>query len=244
MPTSPGRCGHRPPRHFRPSAWRTRPAIRQPRAARNTRSAPRVRVSRRRGSAPARRTWSRSRSRTPIGPRLHDRLSCSPTTARTAFPPATGAPLARWRGAADHPAAAEPARPVAAQPPGRPPARCAPLDLALRRAQKETPRSKGNLTAVKFPFRMAIGDVCHTVDPTLCARPTEGVSMATISTTEYLLDQARRRFTPSFNNFPGMGLVEQKLRNTQFPETILAEPPPGSGLKPVVGDRGLPILGH
>ena len=50
--------------------------------------------------------------------------------------------------------------------------------------------------------------------------------MATISTTEYLLDQARRRFTPSFNNFPGMGLVEQKLRNTQFPETILAEPPP------------------
>jgi cytochrome P450 len=68
--------------------------------------------------------------------------------------------------------------------------------------------------------------------------------MATISTTEYLLDQAKRRFTPSFNNFPGMGLVEHKLRNTQFPETILAEPPPGSGLKPVVGDRGLPILGH
>jgi hypothetical protein len=67
---------------------------------------------------------------------------------------------------------------------------------------------------------------------------------ATISTREYLLDQARRRFTPSFNNFPGMGFVEQKLRNTQFPETSLAEPPPGSGLKPVVGDRGLPILGH
>jgi cytochrome P450 len=68
--------------------------------------------------------------------------------------------------------------------------------------------------------------------------------MATISTTEYLLDQAKRRLTPSFNNFPGMGLVEHKLRNTQFPETILAEPPPGTGLKPVVGDRGLPILGH
>src|SRR6201992_450361 len=68
--------------------------------------------------------------------------------------------------------------------------------------------------------------------------------MATISTTDYLLDQAKRRLTPSFNNFPGMGFVEHKLRNTQFPETILAEPPPGSGLKPVVGDRGLPILGH
>src|SRR6201992_478868 len=68
--------------------------------------------------------------------------------------------------------------------------------------------------------------------------------MATSSTADYLLDQAKRRLTPSFNNFPGMGFVEHKLRNTQFPETILAEPPPGSGLKPVVGDRGLPILGH
>jgi cytochrome P450 len=67
---------------------------------------------------------------------------------------------------------------------------------------------------------------------------------ATISTPQYLLDQARRRFTPSFNNFPGMGLVERKLRATQFPETTLAVPPPGSGLKPVVGDKGLPILGH
>ena len=68
--------------------------------------------------------------------------------------------------------------------------------------------------------------------------------VATISTPQYLLDQARRRFTPSFNNFPGMGLVERRLRNTQFPEKKLAEPPPDSGLKPVLGDSGLPILGH
>ena len=67
---------------------------------------------------------------------------------------------------------------------------------------------------------------------------------ATISTPHYLLDQARRRFTPSFNNFPGMGLVERRLLNTQFPERKLADPPPGSGLKPVVGDAGLPVIGH
>lgn len=73
---------------------------------------------------------------------------------------------------------------------------------------------------------------------------SRATSTATISTPAYLLDQARRRLTPSVNNLPGMGLAERKLLNTQFPETKLADPPPGSGLKPVVGDRGLPILGH
>ncbi|HEY1440084.1 MAG TPA: cytochrome P450, partial [Mycobacterium sp.] len=67
---------------------------------------------------------------------------------------------------------------------------------------------------------------------------------ATISTPHYLLDQARRRFTPSINNFPGMGLVERRLLNTQFPEHKLADPPPDSGLKPVLGDAGLPVIGH
>jgi cytochrome P450 len=67
---------------------------------------------------------------------------------------------------------------------------------------------------------------------------------ATISTPNYLLDQARRRLTPSFNNFPGMGLLERRLRETEFPEKKLADPPPGSDLKPVLGDAGLPILGH
>jgi cytochrome P450 len=68
--------------------------------------------------------------------------------------------------------------------------------------------------------------------------------MPTISTPGYLLDQAKRRLTPSFNNFPGMGAVERRLLHTEFKEKTLAEPPPGSGLKPVKGDRGLPILGH
>jgi hypothetical protein len=68
--------------------------------------------------------------------------------------------------------------------------------------------------------------------------------MATISTTDYLLDQAKRRLTPSFNNFPGMAAVEQRLLNTNWAPRKLADPPPGSGLKPVMGDRGLPVLGH
>ena len=67
---------------------------------------------------------------------------------------------------------------------------------------------------------------------------------ATISTPHYLLDQARRRFTPSVNNFPGLGLVERRLLNAQFPERKLADPPPGSDLKAAVGDAGLPIIGH
>ena len=67
---------------------------------------------------------------------------------------------------------------------------------------------------------------------------------ATISTPHYLLDQARRRLTPSVNNFPGLGLVERRLLNTQFPERKLADPPPGSGLKAAVGDAGLPVIGH
>ncbi|WP_299559640.1 cytochrome P450 [uncultured Mycolicibacterium sp.] len=68
--------------------------------------------------------------------------------------------------------------------------------------------------------------------------------MPTISTTEYLLDQAKRRLTPTVNNLPGMGLIEKKLREHDFKQFVLAEPPPGSGLKPVMGDSGVPIIGH
>src|SRR5260370_39782181 len=67
---------------------------------------------------------------------------------------------------------------------------------------------------------------------------------ATISTPQYLLDQARRRFTPSINNFPGMGVVERRLLNTEFPEHKLADPPPRSGLKPDVCAAGLPFIRH
>jgi cytochrome P450 len=67
---------------------------------------------------------------------------------------------------------------------------------------------------------------------------------ATVSTTGYLLDQAKRRFIPTVNNIPGMGLVEKRLLNVDWPQCSLAEPPAGSGLKPVMGDSGLPVLGH
>ena len=68
--------------------------------------------------------------------------------------------------------------------------------------------------------------------------------MTTISTPEYLLDQAKRRLRPSINNFPGLAALEKKLLATDFPQTALAQPPAGSGLKPVLGDAGLPVIGH
>ena len=68
--------------------------------------------------------------------------------------------------------------------------------------------------------------------------------MPTISTKDYLLDQAKRRFTPTSNTMPGMGLLEKRLLERDWKQHALAEPPAGSGLKPVMGDSGLPILGH
>lgn len=68
--------------------------------------------------------------------------------------------------------------------------------------------------------------------------------MATISTPNYLLDQAMRRLKPTPVTVPGMGIIEQRLRATDWDQFVLAEPPPGSGLKPIMGDSGLPIIGH
>ncbi len=68
--------------------------------------------------------------------------------------------------------------------------------------------------------------------------------MATINTAHYLWDQARRRLTPTLNTIPGMGVIEKRLLGVDWKQTTLANPPPGSGLKPVVGDAGLPIVGH
>ncbi|HEX7322963.1 MAG TPA: cytochrome P450 [Mycobacterium sp.] len=68
--------------------------------------------------------------------------------------------------------------------------------------------------------------------------------MTTISTPRYLLDQAKRRAVPTLNTIPGMGRLEQRLLKVDWKTRVLAEPPPGSGLKPVLGDAGLPIVGH
>jgi cytochrome P450 len=68
--------------------------------------------------------------------------------------------------------------------------------------------------------------------------------MATISIPQHLLDQAKRRLMPTVSNLPGMGVLEKWLLNNEWKQLTLAEPPPGSGLKPVVGDPGLPVVGH
>lgn len=68
--------------------------------------------------------------------------------------------------------------------------------------------------------------------------------MASIRMSEYLLDQARRRLLPTFNTIPGMGTLEKRLLEHEWKQIVLADPPEGSGLKPVLGDTGLPALGH
>jgi cytochrome P450 len=68
--------------------------------------------------------------------------------------------------------------------------------------------------------------------------------MTTISTPHYLLDQAKRRLIPTVNTIPGMGVLEKWLLAVDWQQKTLADPPPGSRLKPIVGDSGLPILGH
>ena len=68
--------------------------------------------------------------------------------------------------------------------------------------------------------------------------------MATISTTDYWLDQAKRRLKPTPVTIPGMGALEKRLLEREWEEITLAEPPPGSDLKAVKGDMGLPILAH
>ena len=68
--------------------------------------------------------------------------------------------------------------------------------------------------------------------------------MTTISTPRYLLDQAKRRFIPTVNSIPGMGLLEKRLMTVDWPQRTLAAPPAGSDLTPIVGDSGLPLLGH
>ncbi len=69
--------------------------------------------------------------------------------------------------------------------------------------------------------------------------------MPTITTREYLLDKAKRRITTSpFLTVPGMGKVEKRLLARNWPQHAWAEAPAGSDLKPVMGDNGLPILGH
>ncbi len=70
------------------------------------------------------------------------------------------------------------------------------------------------------------------------------MTTASINTSRYLIDQAKRRLTPTPNTLPGMGAVEKRLKQQDWKQFVLAEPPPGSDLKPIMGDSGLPIIGH
>ena len=63
-----------------------------------------------------------------------------------------------------------------------------------------------------------------------------------ISTPQHLLDEAKRRLLPTVSTTPGMGALEMWLLNREWKQIVLAEPPPGSGLKPVIGDARLPVL--
>lgn len=47
------------------------------------------------------------------------------------------------------------------------------------------------------------------------------VSRATISTPHYLLDQAKRRLTPTPNTLPGMGALDKRLSEGVGPVRLL-----------------------
>ncbi|MGH3563644.1 MAG: cytochrome P450, partial [Mycobacterium sp.] len=68
--------------------------------------------------------------------------------------------------------------------------------------------------------------------------------MTTISTPRYLLDQAHRRLMPTLSTIPGMAVIEKRSLAHEWKTKVLAAPPAGSGLKPVLGNSGLPLLGH
>ncbi|MDF0531677.1 cytochrome P450 [Tsukamurella sp. 8F] len=69
--------------------------------------------------------------------------------------------------------------------------------------------------------------------------------MATTSTNaSYLLGRTKRMITPTLSTLPGVRAIEGALLDVDWRARELAPPPAGSDLKPVIGDRGLPILGH
>jgi hypothetical protein len=48
---------------------------------------------------------------------------------------------------------------------------------------------------------------------------------------------------PNLTHFPGDGFVDAITDRVGVTPEPLAVPPPGSGLDPVIGERGLPVLG-
>ncbi|MBQ0927901.1 cytochrome P450 [Saccharopolyspora endophytica] len=58
------------------------------------------------------------------------------------------------------------------------------------------------------------------------------------------VNEAIRRRVPPLTSMPLPRSVDQRIFEKQWPVTELAPPPPGSGLKPVLGDAGAPLIGH
>ncbi len=66
--------------------------------------------------------------------------------------------------------------------------------------------------------------------------------MTTISTPHYLLDQAKRRFTPTPNTLPGMGALEKRLKAKEWDQFVFAEPP--GRQRPEADPGRLRLAGH
>ncbi|WP_020672765.1 cytochrome P450 [Amycolatopsis nigrescens] len=56
--------------------------------------------------------------------------------------------------------------------------------------------------------------------------------------------EAVRERVPTLTSLPLPRVVDQRLLHQRWPVTELAAPPPGSGLAPILGDAGAPLLGH
>lgn len=52
------------------------------------------------------------------------------------------------------------------------------------------------------------------------------------------------RCTPTLNAISGIGRFERRLLAHDWKTRVLAEPPVGSGLKSILGDSGVLVLGH
>ena len=65
--------------------------------------------------------------------------------------------------------------------------------------------------------------------------------MPTVSTPEYLLDQAKRRLTPTPVTIPGMGALEKRLLERDWDQIPLAQPPAGPSPADVPERVGRPL---
>jgi hypothetical protein len=56
--------------------------------------------------------------------------------------------------------------------------------------------------------------------------------------------EAIRERVPPLTSLPLPRAIDRRLMNQHWPVRELAAPPTGSGLKPILGDDGAPLVGH